>query len=95
LKGSLKLPSLTSTTANTTDATNKDYVDTAIKTIPLAITLTIGARSNTQIAADFLSKIFPITEHLNTSVVRVFITDDSSIRQFALQSGTWTWQANL
>ena len=44
---------------------------------------------------DFLSKIFPITEHLNTSVVRVFVTDDSSIRQFALQSGTWTWQANL
>lgn len=83
------------TPVNGTDATNKTYVDTAIKTIPLAITLTIGARSNTQIAADFLSKIFPITEHLNTSVVRVFVTDDSSIRQFALQSGTWTWQANL
>ena len=83
------------TPVNGTDATNKTYVDTAIKTIPLAITLTIGARSNTQIAADFLSKIFPIIEHLNTSVVRVFVTDDSSIRQFALQSGTWTWQANL
>jgi len=83
------------TPVNTTDATNKDYVDTLVKTIPLAIALTIGARSNTQIAADFLSKIFPSTEHLNTSIVRVFVTDDSSIRQFALQSGTWTWQANL
>jgi len=83
------------TPVNTTDATNKDYVDTVVKTIPLAIALTIGARSNTQIAADFLSKIFPSTEHLNTSIVRVFVTDDSSIRQFALQSGTWTWQANL
>lgn len=83
------------TPINGTDATTKTYVDTAIKTIPLAITLTIGARSNTQIAADFLSKIFPITEHLNTSIVRVFVTDDSSIRQFALQSGTWTWQSNL
>jgi hypothetical protein len=83
------------TPVNGTDATNKTYVDTLVKTIPLAISLTIGARSNTQIAADFLSKIFPITEHLNTSIVRVFVTDDSSIRQFALQSGTWTWQANL
>jgi hypothetical protein len=83
------------TPVNPTDATNKDYVDTLVKTIPLAISLTIGARSNTQIAADFLSKIFPNTEHLNTSIVRVFVTDDSSIRQFALQSGTWTWQANL
>jgi hypothetical protein len=83
------------TPINGTDATTKTYVDTKVTTIPLAITLTIGARSNTQIAADFLSKIFPITEHLNTSIVRVFVTDDSSIRQFALQSGTWTWQSNL
>jgi len=83
------------TPVNGTDATNKTYVDAKVTTIPLAITLTIGARSNTQIAADFLSKIFPNTEHLNTSVVRVFVTDDSSIRQFALQSGTWTWQSNL
>jgi hypothetical protein len=83
------------TPVNGTDATNKTYVDTTVKTIPLAITLTIGARSNTQLAADFLSKIFPNTEHLNTSICRVFVTDDSSIRQFALQSGTWTWQSNL
>jgi hypothetical protein len=83
------------TPVNGTDATNKTYVDTKVTTIPLAITLTIGARSNTQLAADFLSKIFPNTEHLNTSICRVFVTDDSSIRQFALQSGTWTWQANL
>jgi hypothetical protein len=83
------------TPINGTDATTKTYVDTKVTTIPLAITLTIGARSNTQIAADFLSKIFPNTEHLNTSIVRVFVTDDSSIRQFALQSGTWTWQSNL
>ena len=97
--GSVNVSSATvinvATPVNGTDATNKTYVDTLVTTIPLAISLTIGARSNTQIAVDFLSKIFPNTEHLNTSIVRVFVTDDSSIRQFALQSGTWTWQANL
>jgi len=85
------------TPVNGTDAANKNYVATLVQSAPLAISLTVGARSNTQIASDFLSKIFPNGEHTTNTVVRVFVTDDSSIRQFTLQGspGTWTYQLTL
>ena len=84
---------------NAQDGATKNYVDTTVKTVSLAISLTIGVRSNTQIATDFLSKIFPVGEHLSSTLCRVFVNDDSSIRQFALQSNgselVWTYQYNL
>lgn len=80
---------------NPQDASTKKYVDDSVRSAPLAIGLTISGRSNTQIAADFLSKLFPSLEHENGTICRVFVNDDSTIRQFALQAGTWTFITNL
>jgi hypothetical protein len=79
------------------DAANKTYVDTAVQTASLAITLTAGSLSNTQLAANYLSKIFPSAEHQSGTLARVFISDDSSIRQFQLTGSPliWTYQFNL
>lgn len=79
------------------DAANKTYVDTAVQTASLAITLTAGSLSNTQLAANYLSKIFPSNEHQSGTLARVFIIDDSSIRQFQLTGSPliWTYQFNL
>jgi len=84
------------TPVNGTDAANKNYVTTQVQTASVAIALTVGARANSQIASDFLSKIFPNTEHQASTLCRVFVTDDSSVRQFQLNgSGTWIFQFNL
>ena len=80
---------------NPQDGATKNYVDTTVKTASLAIALTIGARSNTQVSTDLLSKLFPVGEHLANTICRVFVNDDLSIRQFALQSNVWTYQYNL
>jgi hypothetical protein len=98
--GSVDVSSFTitsvATPVNGTDAANKTYVDTTVQTASVAIALTVGARANSQIASDFLSKIFPNTEHRSGTVCRVFVTDDSSVRQFQLNgSGTWIFQFNL
>ena len=85
------------TPTQSTDAANKSYVDTSIQTTSLAITLVAGALSNTQLAANYLSKIFPNTEHQSGTLCRVFVTDDLSIRQFQLSGSPliWSYQFTL
>jgi hypothetical protein len=85
------------TPTQATDAANKSYVDNTVQTASVAITLTANGQSNTQLAANYLSKIFPNTEHQSGTLARVFVTDDSSIRQFQLTGSplTWTYQYNL
>jgi len=85
------------TPTQSTDAANKTYVDTAVQTASVAITLTANGLSNTQLAANYLSKIFPNTEHQSGTLCRVFVTDDSTVRQFQLTGSplVWTYQFNL
>jgi hypothetical protein len=85
------------TPTQTTDAANKSYVDNTIQTASVAITLTANGLSNTQLAANYLSKIFPNTEHQSGTLCRVFVTDDSTVRQFQLTGSPliWTFQYNL
>jgi hypothetical protein len=82
---------------NDTDAANKTYVIQQIQTASLSATLTANGLSNAQLASSYLSKIFPNTEHQSGTIVRVFVTDDSSVRQFQLTGSplTWTFQFNL
>jgi len=85
------------TPTQATDAANKSYVDNTIQTASVAITLTANGLSNTQLAANYLAKIFPNTEHQSGTLCRVFVTDDSTVRQFQLTGSPliWTFQYNL
>jgi hypothetical protein len=82
------------TPASTTDAANKTYVDTAITLAPLGIGLVTTGLTNAQIASNFLSKIFPASEHPETTICRVACSDNS-VRLFQMTSSVWTYQTTL
>jgi len=77
-----------------TDAANKLYVDQSIQAAPLGISLTTLGLTNTQIASQLLTTIFPPAEHQNNTVCRVQCSD-LTIRLFLLVSGAWQYQNNL
>lgn len=82
---------------NTTDSANKTYVDTAISKAPLALSLTTTGLTNAQIAGNYLSKVFPSTEHPDNTISRIVCTDGgtTTVRQFQLLAGTWAFQTQL
>jgi hypothetical protein len=85
-----------STPVNATDAANKTYVDTAVQSAAVAITISqsVSGLTNPQIASTYLSKVFPAGEHQANTLCRV-ICSDNSIRQFQLLAGIWTYQMSL
>jgi len=85
-----------STPVNGTDAANKTYVDTKVQAASLAITISqdVSGLTNPQIASTYLSKVFPAGEHQTNTLCRV-ICSDTSIRQFQLLAGIWTYQMSL
>jgi hypothetical protein len=83
-----------STPSNDTDASNKSYVDTAVSSINLGLSLVTTGLTTDQIAANLLNKIFPVLEHQNNTYLRVQCSD-STIKQYQLISGVWTYQTNL
>jgi len=85
------------TPVSSTDAANKSYVDTAVSTANLAISVTIAGLSNANlnIPTSYLNKIFPVSEHGENTLCRVFIIDNATIKQFILQSLVWVYQKDL
>jgi hypothetical protein len=82
-----------STPQSSTDAANKDYVDTTIQSMSLSATLTVGANPNpNSLLSTYLGILFPAGEHQINTICRVFVLDDSSIRKFVLQGNPATWQ---
>jgi hypothetical protein len=79
------------------DATTKNYVDTALKSRSVAISLTTTGLTNSQIALTYLAKLFPNTEWLDGSICRAVCTDGAgtAIRKFSMQSGVWVYQNDL
>jgi len=77
-----------------TDGANKTYVDTAVSSINLGLSLVTTGLTTDQIAANLLNKIFPVLEHQNNTYLRVQCSD-STIKQYQLISGVWTYQTNL
>jgi hypothetical protein len=94
--GSFKITNV-ATPTNNTDAANKTYVDTAVAKAPLAISLTTTGLTNPQIAGNYLSKVFPSSEHPDNTIVRAVCTDGgtTTVRQFQLLAGTWAYQTQL
>jgi len=82
-----------------TDAANKNYVDSTVKTATVSVGLPTTGLSNSTIASTFLSKIFLNTDHNEGCLCNVItITSDvtnGTIKQFKLTSGTWVYQTNL
>jgi len=76
------------------DAVNQTYLNTALSSIPLGVGLVTTGLTNTQIASTILAKMFPNTYYQNGTICRVQCSD-SSIKQFQLVSGTWTYQSTL
>jgi len=87
----LSLPSALS------DAATKGYVDTQVKGAAVIVSLTTTGLTNPQIASTYLSKIFPASEHIESTICRAVCTDSgvTTIRQFVLTSGTWAYTSNL
>jgi len=94
--GSFNLTNV-ATPISTTDGANKSYVDTAISKAPLALSLTTTGLTNAQIAGNYLSKVFPSTEHPDNTIARIVCTDSgtTTVRQFQLLAGTWSFQTQL
>jgi hypothetical protein len=94
--GNFKITNV-ATPISTTDAANKTYVDTAVAKAPLAISLTTTGLTNPQIAGNYLSKVFPSSEHPDNTIVRAVCTDGgtTTVRQFQLLAGTWAYQTQL
>jgi hypothetical protein len=82
------------TPVNSTDAANKTYVDTAVKTAPLALYVNVGSQTNTQIGSGVLTAIFPPTDHQNGTIARVAGSDGTN-RLYLLLSGAWVFQNNI
>jgi hypothetical protein len=81
-----------STPQLSTDAANKNYVDTAVQSMSLSATLTVGANPNpNSLLSTYLGILFPAGEHQINTTCRVFVLDDSSIRTFVLRGNPATW----
>jgi len=83
----------TPTSAN--DAATKEYVDSSVQQLSLTATLSVGSNpSPNALISTYLGILFPNTEHRSGTVCRVFVLEDSSIRQFVLLGNplTWTYQ---
>jgi hypothetical protein len=94
--GNFKITNV-ATPTNNGDAASKSYVDTAISKAPLSISLTTTGLTNPQIAGNYLSKVFPGSEHPDNTIARVVCTDGgtTTVRQFQLLAGTWAYQTQL
>jgi hypothetical protein len=79
------------------DAVNLITLNNAIKLNSLALSLDTTGLTNSQIASNYLSKVFPAVEHLESTLCRVVCTDTGvvTIRLFSLTIGVWTFQSNI
>jgi hypothetical protein len=74
-----------------TYATNKGYVDNAIKISSVAISLDTTGLTDDQIATAKLTKIFPVSEHTNGTIARVVCTDSGNVtlRRYIITASAW------
>jgi hypothetical protein len=81
--------------ASATDAANLQTVELYVQTAPLAISINAGTLSDAQIISNILNKIYPVAEHQNNTICRVWCIDTAAAKQFTLVSGAWSFTANI
>ena len=80
-------------------AANKTFVEAKVRKAPLGFTVNLGIRSETQLATDILSKIFPPSDHEENTILRVWCPDVNAgagiAKEYLLVSSSWLYQADL
>lgn len=61
-----------------TDAANKTYVDASTQTAPNGINLTTTNYTNSQVATNFITRLFPTAEYQNGAILRAFCIDQGA-----------------
>jgi hypothetical protein len=80
------------------DGTNKHYVDETVRRAPLGLSVSIPVGyTNAQIAANYITKIYPPGDHENGTRCRVVVTEGGAdtFRQFQILAGTWSFETLL
>jgi hypothetical protein len=81
------------TPSSNTDATNKLYVDTKFRSTPLGFSINFAPYTANEVlfATNVLAKVFPPANYEEDTLVRVWCTDISKVKVFALVSSSWTY----
>lgn len=81
--------------ASATDAANLQTVELYTQTAPLGLSINVGVLSNSQIITFILNKIYPVAEHQENTICRVWCIDTASAKQFTLVSGAWSFTTDI
>ena len=83
------------TPSTDTDATNKLYVDTKVRSAPLGFSVNIGALTEAQLAGTILSKIFMPEDYEDDTILRVYCLDNGVSKEYKKNGPTWIYQADI
>jgi hypothetical protein len=83
------------TPTDSTDATNKNYVDTTVRSAPLGFSVDIGALTEAQLAAQVLAKIFPLEGYEDDTILRVWCQDIATGKEYKKIGPVWVYQADI
>jgi len=81
--------------SSTTDATNKDYVDTTVRSASIGFSVNIGALTEAQLAGQILVRIFDPAEYEDDTILRVYCLDTSVAKEYKKIGPTWVYQADI
>lgn len=77
------------------DASNKDYVDATVRSAPLGFSVNIGILTEAQLAGTILNKIFPLTEHDEDTLLRVYCLDTGISKEYKKIGPVWVYQSDI
>lgn len=78
-----------------TDAANLQTVISEVQTAPLGLSINVGALSDAQIITNIINKIYPVSDHQNDAVCRIWCIDTSTAKEFTLVGGSWSFTGNI
>jgi len=77
------------------DAVNFITLQTNARSVPLGLSVNIGALTELQLASTILVKIFPPSEHEENTFLRVWCIDIATGKEYRLISDSWVYQADI
>jgi len=77
------------------DAVNFITLQTTARSVPLGLSVNIGALTELQLASTILVKIFPPSDHEENTFLRVWCIDIATGKEYRLISDSWVYQADI